>query len=160
MKLLFCPDCYDVQGLIQPEWRTCYCKNSGGQYNADGMTATLGGRARVFGVGNPFFDYLYPFLEDEGRKKVRRKFYGHDFDAWWGEYEGDVQIFRISRSLGPRLLVKVRPYSVTENVVTIVDKREHWVDGLKNRVEVIVPRNVMQEDKTTRWWKKKGKVKK
>ena len=62
MKLLACPVCHDVLGLLGQEWRICLCGASGGQYNADLMTATVGGAARVFGVGNPFFDVLLPFV--------------------------------------------------------------------------------------------------
>lgn len=140
MKLLFCSECGDMKGLHSKEWRMCYCGASGGQYNRDGMTATLGGSARVFGVGNPFFNPLYVFLESEGKKKLQKKYYGHeDGDCWWGEYEGDVQIFRIASAYGPRLKVTVREFSKTAMIVTIVDKREHTVDGLRNRVEVTVP---------------------
>ena len=95
MKLLFCSDCHDVHELITNVWRKCLCGKSGGQYNRDGMTATIGGRARVFGVGNTFFNELYPLLGPDGKKTVREKYFGQETDAWWGEYPGDQQIFRV-----------------------------------------------------------------
>lgn len=149
MKLLFCPLCFDVKGLVMAEWRECLCGESGGQYNKDGMTATLGGVARVFGVGNPFFNELYPFLNEEGIAKVRQKFYGHQHEAWWGEYPGDTQIFRIRNADGPRLKVRIsdsdRPL---ECVVAITDKREYWIDGKFRLSHVLVPKNVKVK---TRW---------
>lgn len=159
MKLLFCPDCHDVHGLIMQEWRMCLCGASGGQYNRDGMTATLGGKARVFGVGNPFFNELYPFLDVEGKRKMRAQFYGQpDTDAWWGEYEGDQQIFRIVDAKGPRLKVKVGWTGGPTMDVAVVDKRQYWLDGKKDVVYVTVPKN--PQVKLTRWSGKKKEAKK
>jgi hypothetical protein len=141
MKLLFCPMCNDVHGLIESEWRMCSCGASGGQYNADHMTATLGGLARVFGIGNPFFNELYPFLDSAAKKKMQQKFYGHtDGEAWWGEYEGDQQIFRINDAGGPRLKVRVTnaPLS-TQMLVIVVDKRVYRDPGGEGKSSVIVP---------------------
>lgn len=155
MKLLYCPLCHDVMGLIQQEWRTCLCGASGGQYNADGMTATIGGRVRIFGVGNPFFNELYPYLESEGKRKMRVDMYGQpDTDAWWGEYEGDQQLFRIAKGTGPRLKVKVENLEGPMMNVAIMDKRDYTVAGVKNAPYVNVPKNPMMQ-KITRWQKKK-----
>lgn len=164
MKLLFCPDCHDVHGLVMQEWRMCLCGASGGQYNRDGMTATVGGKARVFGVGNPFFNELYSFLAVEGKRKVRQAFYGQpDTDAWWGEYDADQQILRIKDANGPRLQVRVRPCECGKDdcgqmTVVIVDKREHWLVGKSGIGSVTVPKNPMV--KITRWDRKKKVVKK
>ena len=147
MKLLQCPICHDVHGLISKEWRVCFCGASGGQYNADGMTATLGGAARVFGVGNPFFNELYLYLDTEGKRKMRQRFYGQpDTDAWWGEYPGDVQIFRLTcpfSERGPRLKVKVQavPGDPSKMCVKIIDKRSFTIDGKSDLKSVIVPAN-------------------
>lgn len=169
MKLLFCPLCHDVQGLILPKWRICLCGKSGGQYNVDGMTATLGGEARVFGVGNPFFEYLYPFLEELGKRKMWKKYYGHELgDCWWGEYEGDNQILRILSAEGPRLELKIKNLAETgpkriltesgTNLVTVVDKRQYmflgkWIQGEK--ISFNCPANLRV--KVTRWNKKEKK---
>lgn len=142
MKLLFCPICHDVLGLLDNHWRTCVCKCSGGQYNADGMTATIGGMGKVFGVGNPFFNELYPFLNNEGKKAMRQKFYGQpDTDCWWGDYAGERQIFHIQEAAGPRVKVRVVVESAVMNRVIITDKRVVYIDGVQSRKEVLVPSN-------------------
>jgi hypothetical protein len=175
MKLLFCPLCRDVQGLIMQTWRCCLCGKSGGQYNADGMTATLGGEARVFGVGNPFFEYLYPFLEEKGKRAMWKKYYGHELgDCWWGEYEGDNQVLRILDVKGPRLKLKVVNLQETgpdriltesgTNHITVIDKRQYmflgkwYTKGIEEDITFQVPAN--QRVKLTRWGKhgkKKGR---
>ena len=143
MKLLFCPDCHDAHELIPDEWRMCLCGASGGQYNADGMTATIGGRARVFGVGNTFFNELYPLLGPDGKKIVRQKYFGQETDAWWGEYKGDQQIFRVEEAEGPRLKIRIKVLDDPSDMVDIiiVDKRTHIVDGKLDVKSVRVPRN-------------------
>ena len=167
MKLLFCPQCHDVHGLIEQEWRMCLCGQSGGQYNIDGMTATVGGQARVFGVGNPFFEYLYPFLEEKGKRAMWKKYYGHEMgDCWWGEYEGDIQILRVEDPKGPCLKIKVENLKVagpdripTEsgtNLITVIDKRRYqflgqWHPG--QPVSFQCPANARV--KITRWDKSK-----
>jgi hypothetical protein len=166
MKLLFCPDCHDVHGLVMQEWRKCLCGESGGQYNSDGMTATVGGKARVFGVGNPFFDPLYVYIQDtdlnHGLKKMQKDLYGHNKgDCWWGEYEGDKQIFRIQDAEGPRLRVKVTPLDGSYMNVKVTDKRWFSVAGVNSTQKlsdsiyrgVAVPRN--PQVKITRWNNKK-----
>lgn len=160
MKILYCQICGDVLGLLGQEWRKCVCGDSGGQYNADCMTATVGGKARVFGVGNPFFSELYPYTTPETRKEMRKRFYGQpDTDAWWGEYPGDVQIFRIQSPDGPRLKVKVCSLGFDEktrkacepgqNRVTVVDKRPFTIDGKSDLKEVTVPANVNPRQRQT-----------
>ena len=140
------------------EWRTCLCGASGGQYNKDGMTATLGGAARVFGVGNTFFNELYPFLDEEGKRKVRLKFFGQPTDAWWGEYPGDKQIFRIAEAKGPRINVKVLKKDELEKKdltrVVIKDKRYYTIYGEESVAFVDVPINYKVKPRKTRWDKK------
>src|SRR5580698_7161399 len=161
MKLIFCPLCHDAQGLIMQTWRCCLCGKSGGQYNIDGMTATIGGMARVFGVGNPFFDDLYPYLEEKGKRRMWKKHYGHEMgDCWWGEYEGDRQIFRIFNPEGPRLDVQVKCFDGHENIVIVIDKRKFLCGDqpCEYRFTVRVPRNPNVKIKLTRW-EKYGKKK-
>lgn len=143
MKILACPNCKDVFGLLGKEWRVCVCGESGGQYNTDLMTATLGGRARVFGVGNLFFNELFPYLTEEGKQKARPKVGGYSGpnDCWWGEFPGDVQIFRIDSPSGPRLKVKVLHVDPSTNKVVVVDKRKFTIDGRSDLREVVVPSN-------------------
>jgi len=159
MKLLFCPICHDALGLLGQEWRKCICGASGGQYNRDQMTATVGGLARVFGVGNPFFSELYPYTTPETRREMRKKYYGQpDTDAWWGEYPGDLQIFRIQSPDGPRLKIIIEHLGISEktrqawepgqNRVIIVDKRPFTIDS-KVLKEVIVPANFKPELRQT-----------
>lgn len=140
MKLIYCPICGDVVRLIESRWRLCACRVSGGQYNMDMTTATVGGHARVFGIGNPFFNELFQYLDDEGKARMRKDLYGRETDCWWGEWEGDVQIFRVESAEGPRVRLKVAPLSAAEVKLTVVDKRDYTV-GRKKLKEVVVPRN-------------------
>ena len=141
MKLIYCPMCADVFRLVGKSWRTCECQQSGGQYNKDLMTATIGGCARVLGIGNPFFNELYPMLNEEAKAALRQRMYGQPTDAWWGEYPGDVQLFRIECAYGPRLAVRVVRVSETENKVIIIDKRPYTIDKKSNVKSVVVPAN-------------------
>lgn len=167
MKLLYCPSCHDVQGLIMPEWRTCLCGLSGGQYNKDGMTATIGGMGKVFGIGNPFFELLYSYLEEKGLKKMQKDFYGHEKgDCWWGEYEGDKQIFRIAESFGPRLKIRIQRCMLPGYVqVKVIDKRSFSVVGKipqnEHAKEFDVPANPQVKLKIkTRWDNAKSGIQK
>jgi hypothetical protein len=159
MKLLFCSDCHDIKGLVKQEWRTCMCGKSGGQYNKDGLTATIGGAARVFGIGNPFFNDLYPFLESVGKKKMQQAFYGHtDGDAWWGEYDGDEQIFRIRDSKGPALKLSVREMEDERlMVISVTDKRVWSLAGGKKPESILLPRYPGAEFDGYNQKKRKGK---
>jgi len=97
------------------------------------MTATVGGTARVFGVGNPFWDPLYPFLDEKSLKKMQQVFYGHTKgDCWWGEYEGDLQIMRIESALGPRLKIEIVPSYVGHNIIKVTDKRKFIRAGVSS----------------------------
>ena len=129
MKILQCPICRDVVGLLGQEWRKCICGASGGQYNRDLITATLGGRARVFGVANPFFNEMFPFLNEEGKAAMHKKLNYVPIDCWWGEYAGDAQIFRIESPDGPRLNVRIVRIDAATNHVAVIDKRPYTIDG-------------------------------
>ncbi len=141
MKLIYCDNCHDVVRLIPDKWRLCECKQSGGQYNLDFATATIGGKARVFGIANPFFDKIYQDLTEFGKVKYRKdKGYGDGkvtqfgtTDCWWGEFDGDLQIFRIEDAKGPKLKIKIE-YIKKENQNKIIfqDKRDYWVNNEKN----------------------------
>lgn len=171
MKLLFCPSCHDVQGLVMQYWRMCICGKSGGQYNEDGMTATLGGESRVLGIGNPFFDYMYKYLDEPGKHRMWQDLYGHQSgDCWWGEYEDDAQIFRVEDANGPRLKITVIPVSGTDqkqrqNKIIVREDRDFWYKGTKHNAneELVthVPANSMVEvnKKVTRWNHSWDKVK-
>jgi len=136
MKLLFCPLCRDVRGLHYAEWRKCLCGESGGQYNEDNVTATIGGAARVFGIANPFFNELFPILETWQVEIVRKK-WGYDDrrgECWWGEFGGDQQIMRIPSADGPRLVVRK-----DDGRVIIEDERtDYTIDGKTGVKEVHV----------------------
>jgi hypothetical protein len=102
MKLLFCDRCLSVVQLLHIVWQTCVCKTCGGQYNPDSLTATIGGKCRVFGIANPFFWDTFP--KDVTALPDFRKRWGYaqqQSECWWGEYEGDWQLLRIKNALGP-----------------------------------------------------------
>ena len=154
MKLLFCPACYDVIRLIPKRWRLCDCKQSGGQYNEDGMTATLGGLAKVLGIANPFFNELWSVLNEEQKKAYRDSHKYGPGDCWWGEFKGDTQIFRVNDPEGPRLKVLVESVDVQTNRIFIIDDRPYSIDGQKLE-SVDVPANPVPSFKG-----KKGKKRK
>ena len=54
MKLIFCPECYDIVKLTL-EHRTCYCGDAWGYYEPDGFNATIGGGAIPLGILNDSF---------------------------------------------------------------------------------------------------------
>jgi hypothetical protein len=101
MKLIFCPACTDVVALSCLTWRRCICGASGGQYHADGVTATIGGLARVFGIHNRFLFTRVNWLT--GREKADLLVgWGRDGkNIWWGGEDDDDQIFRVAPAETP-----------------------------------------------------------
>lgn len=58
MKLLFCPECNDVQKLLQePEITTCNCGDSWGFYKPDGWNAVIAGKGLAIGLDNNSLAY-------------------------------------------------------------------------------------------------------
>ena len=55
MKFIRCGECGDLQALHPAAWRRCHCAASGGQYDHDGRTALVVGKAEVYGVDNRVF---------------------------------------------------------------------------------------------------------
>ena len=128
MKLIYCIECHDVVRLIHTKWRKCECKKSGGQYNSDLITATVGGTCRVLGIPNPYLtEWEITFhIRDDARQWFRDKYgpWGKD-DIWWGEKLGDEQIMRIESSNGPRLKCKVIKIDNRHSKTIILDKRNY-----------------------------------
>lgn len=142
MKLLYCPFCADVVRLSPQSWRMCECGESGGQYNKDNNTATIGGKyTRVFGLANPFFEQMWLYVPDDKRIEFRRDHNYGPGDVWWGGFPGDTQLFRIDDPEGPRLKIRIVKRDIATNVITIIDKRPYTIDG-KALKTVIVPSNV------------------
>jgi hypothetical protein len=138
MKLVYCTACGDVVRLIEQEWRTCACGSAGGQYNEDRMSATVGGTARVFGIGNYFFEEMYTWLTRTQKRRYRKAHTGQpDTDCWWGEWPTDKQVFRIKSAKGPRIKMKVKAIDEFKNEVTIKDKRDYLVAGERLRSMVV-----------------------
>jgi hypothetical protein len=101
MKLIYCPVCDDIFRLVTYEWCCCRCGRSGGQYNADNLTAVIGGKGKVFGIPNPFFFEGY-MAAPEDIIRLRHKYNDQWItDIWWGEYAGDWQLIRVNNPLGP-----------------------------------------------------------
>lgn len=135
MKLVYCPNCGDVVRLIHQKWRRCACGKSGGQYNEDLMTATIGGESLCFGVGNYFFNDMWKYLEDEQKQEYRSDNVSSALtvDCWWSAKDGrgDFQVIRIESAKGPRIQMKVgKKIDKRGRIkVTITDKREYTVKG-------------------------------
>lgn len=51
MKLLLCPVCHDIHAMCH-EKRACACGLSWGNYDEDGLHATVGGEGLVIGILN------------------------------------------------------------------------------------------------------------
>ncbi len=139
MKLVRCNNCEDVVRLIHTKWRKCECGKSGGQYNDDMMSATVGGDCEVIGLRNDFFTKK-PF------SKARN---GHDEKGLinvivQGEYLGDVQIHRIISGNGPKLNMDIKELDDEFNEITFNDKRKYTVNvkgGDKSPETIKIPIN-------------------
>jgi hypothetical protein len=140
MKLIRCRKCEDVVRLIETKWRTCECGNSGGQYNGDSVTATVGGDCDVVGLSNLFFDNKYRKLSDEEKEEYKKEINHHPCEVWFGELEGDKQIHRIKSSKGPRLKMDI-DYIGNACVITFKDNRDYKVNlkGNKKPKKLIIP---------------------
>lgn len=142
MKLLLCNVCYDILALNTKRWRTCDCGSCGGQYNYDNVTATIGGQCRILGIANPFLSPEWQEWSEEERTEYRKKHYpeGKGQDIWFGEYAGDVQLFRIEDPQGPRL--KTEGYLREERnqiEIVVTDTRTYVVGLYQNQRSVFIP---------------------
>ena len=143
MKLIHCKECHDVVRLIHAEWRMCDCKATGGQYNDDLISATVGGDADVIGIPNPFFDEVFKFLIEEngGRDYYRKKHGWGKQDIWYGGGLGDFQVMLIKSPKGPKLSMTVEVVDKNHTKSIITDKRDYLVDG--KRLPFVIIENQM-----------------
>jgi len=138
MKLIKCNQCGDVARLIHTKWRKCECGKSGGQYNSDMISATVGGDCEVIGLRNDYFA-TKPF--SKGREKTDDK--GYVGSIIQGEYLGDVQIHRVKSGDGPRLKMTIEEFDSENNLITFTDDREYTINikGDKSPKTIEVPIN-------------------
>jgi hypothetical protein len=138
MKLIKCNKCGDVARLVHTKWRTCECGKSGGQYNADMISATVGGDCEVIGLRNDYFE-AKPFSKARDKKDDK----GQINSIIQGEYLGDVQIHRIKSGDGPRLKMDIEEIDEDTNKITFTDKREYVINlkGDKSPKTIEVPSN-------------------
>lgn len=147
MKLIRCNECNDVVRLVHTGWRKCDCGESGGQYNDDLLSATVGGNCEVIGIRNDFFEES---REDRVIKEIDR--------IIQGEYDGDVQIHRIKSPDGPKLKMALERDGDIVNV-TFTDDREYTINliGDKSPKMVQIPYNdtpSFRDEKTRKALKK------
>lgn len=130
MKLIRCKKCNDVVRLVHKEWRQCDCGKSGGQYNDDLLSATVGGNCEVIGIRNDFF------------VKNKKKRIGKE-GIIQGEYLGDVQIHRIISGKGPKLKMFIERISKENNRITFKDRRKYTINlkGQKSPKSIELPYN-------------------
>lgn len=130
MKLIRCKNCDDVVRLIHTKWRKCECGESGGQYNSSSMSATVGGNCEVIGIRNDLFDYE-PFHEERNSRNMIIQ----------GEYEGDVQIYRIESSDGPSLAIDFEKIDDSTLRLTFIDDRKYSINlkGDKSPKSITIP---------------------
>ncbi len=133
-KLIRCKKCEDIVRLVHTKWRKCECGKSGGQYNDDLMSATVGGDCEVIGLRNDYFA-AKPFSKKRGEDGL-----GHIIQ---GEYGGDVQIHRIESGDGPKLKMEIEQIDDENNKITFTDDRKYTINlkGNKSPKTVEVPIN-------------------
>jgi hypothetical protein len=133
MKLIRCKSCNDIVRLVHTKWRQCACKKSGGQYNDDNISATVGGDCEVLGISN---DWVDGSKKDRGKKDLN--------NIIQGEYLGDVQIHRIKSGKGPKLKMDIKEIDDDTNKITFKDRRKYEVNvkgGDKSPDTLEVPSN-------------------
>lgn len=118
--------------LVHTDWRQCDCKSSGGQYNEDNISATVGGDCEVIGIRNDWIDASEKDREDDELSTIVQ-----------GEYEGDVQVHRIESGDGPKLKMKIEPIDKETNKITFTDGRKYTINlkGYKSPESIEVPSN-------------------
>lgn len=138
MKLVRCKKCEDVVRLVHTKWRQCECGKSGGQYNDDLMSATVGGESEVIGIRNDFMA-AKPFSKAREKKDDK----GELGQIIQGEYLGDVQIHRIKSGSGPKLKMTIEQKDDEFNTLTFTDKRDYTINvkGEKSPKSIDVPIN-------------------
>jgi hypothetical protein len=134
MKLIRCKKCDDVVRLVHTKWRKCECGESGGQYNDDLMSATVGGNCEVIGIRNDYFAEK-PFSKKRNDKELN--------SIIQGEYDGDVQIHRIKSGDGPKLKMKIEKLNDENNLITFTDDRDYkiTIKGNKSPETIEIPIN-------------------
>ncbi len=128
MKLIRCKNCNDVIRLIHTKWRMCDCEKSGGQYNEDLLSATVGGDCDIIGISNLFFDEDFRKLSEEEKVEYRKSINHHYCEIWYGENSGDYQIHRIDSPKGPRLLMDVEFIDGNKTISTFIDNRNYSIN--------------------------------
>jgi hypothetical protein len=133
-KLIRCKECEDIVRLVHTKWRKCECGKSGGQYNDDMISATVGGDCEVIGLRNDYFTKK-PFSKARGNNELNA--------IIQGEYDGDVQIHRIKSGDGPKLKMEIEAINKTNNQITFTDDREYTINvkGDKSPKTIEVPIN-------------------
>ena len=133
-KLIRCKKCEDIVRLVHTKWRKCECGESGGQYNDDLMSATVGGNCEVIGLRNDYFTEK-PFSKKRNKQELNT--------IIQGEYDGEVQIHRIESSEGPKLKIKIEKLDDNNNKITFTDKRKYTINlkGDKTPKTVNIPIN-------------------
>jgi len=145
MKLIRCKECNDVVRLIAKKWRMCDCGKSGGQYNADLMSATVAGNCDIVGISNLFFDDKFRALTEENKVIFRKENNHHWCEIWYGEMEGDEQILRIKNPKGPRLKMDIVVLSKKRVKAIITDKRKYSINRKHNNMpKFIITENNLQ----------------
>lgn len=142
MKLIRCKKCNDVVRLIHTKWRKCECGKSGGQYNDDFLSATVGGNCEVIGIRNDFFE-----------TPKRKRGNGILNILILGEYVGDVQIHRIHSANGPKLKMRIKKTCDGDymyNKITFIDKRKYKINLKDNKSpkSITIPFNFAPSFKT------------
>jgi hypothetical protein len=119
MKLIRCEKCEDVVRLVHTKWRKCDCGKSGGQYNDDMISATIGGSCEVIGLRNDFFQekQFSKGRGEDGKNLIIQ-----------GEYVGDNQLHRIKSGDGPKLKMEISENDDDTHDIIFTDEREYTIN--------------------------------
>lgn len=117
MKLILCKSCLDVVRLLHIKWRKCECGESGGQYNDDLLSSTVGGNCEVIGIRN---DWVSAGKQKRSDAKLN--------NIIQGEYLDDVQVYRIISSDGPKLNIDIKKLDNDFNEITFKDRRKYTIN--------------------------------
>ncbi len=124
MKLIRCEECGDVVRIVHTKWRKCDCGKSGGQYNDDMISATVGGTCEVIGLRNDFFtEKQFSKKRGEDGKNIIIQ----------GEYLGDNQIHRVKSGNGPKLKMEITENGDGTHDITFTDSRKYTINLKGNK---------------------------
>jgi hypothetical protein len=97
MKLIFCPECYDLVLLKSGKRRKCGCKACSGKYLDDNLTAVVNKKAVVVGIDNNSFRNAVDTQESIRDEHDER--YDFFFCGWIPTKPGEVVVVKKNKDV-------------------------------------------------------------